>query len=310
MTEAKAAQQKQQEVVSHCGCKKTPWSQWFCKHCKKSWEEVASDESADFVAADNDSPPGLAPRAAGLQPPPGIKSKELELSNEEVDNLVVLASKIGDQAMEDKYKAIREYKKRLAMEPRTVPLQLQAQQAHQRVLQLEGRLKQEVAKFEHMQAALQEQTQLVETLSSDLEVADGQYKELLGHLHTNVGDLSCFDLGECETLYGLVDPKPHEVTEEDQKQAAERKEKMQRGIAELAQTLFGSAKSLAENITKEHEEHVKRLSTKKRAEAAPPQAEPRAPRREAHSLRLAPRLTPCQRLLVVLLMASSGRATC
>eukprot|EP00959_Pyramimonas_sp_CCMP1952_P158992 3324966-Pyramimonas_sp.AAC.1 len=124
-----------------------------------------------------------------------------------------------------------------------------------------------------MQVALEEQTQRVQALSTELEDADSKYKELLDNLHTDVvgapsgqpprvplsklleGDLSCFDLGECETLFGLVDSRLYEVTEDDQKQAAERREKMQKGIAELAQTLFGSAKQFAEKLNKEHAEH-------------------------------------------------------
>eukprot|EP00959_Pyramimonas_sp_CCMP1952_P247937 5182956-Pyramimonas_sp.AAC.1 len=62
--------------------------------------------------------------------------------------------------MENKYATLREYKRRPDMQPKAVPLQLQAQQAHQRVLQLEAKLMQEVSKFELMQVALEEQTQL------------------------------------------------------------------------------------------------------------------------------------------------------
>eukprot|EP00959_Pyramimonas_sp_CCMP1952_P274685 5742175-Pyramimonas_sp.AAC.1 len=76
-----------------------------------------------------------------------------------------------------------------------------------------------------MQVALEEQTQLVQALITELDDADSKCKELLGNLHTDVvgapseqpprvplsklleGDLTCFDLGECETLFGLVDPK-------------------------------------------------------------------------------------------------------
>eukprot|EP00959_Pyramimonas_sp_CCMP1952_P375437 7863442-Pyramimonas_sp.AAC.1 len=54
----------------HCGCKKTPWAQWYCKHCSRPWNGGVADEGAILVVADNDSPPGLAPRAKGLQPPP------------------------------------------------------------------------------------------------------------------------------------------------------------------------------------------------------------------------------------------------
>ncbi|CAK0873907.1 unnamed protein product, partial [Prorocentrum cordatum] len=169
---------------------------------------------------------------------------EVALSKAEIDRVLQLATKAGDKALEKTYTAILGHTKSLELAPKEGPLQAQA----------------EVGKHEELQTVLAKQNQPVESFTSQLGRADKEYKKaqvariLLSKLLE--GNLSCFDLAECSTLFGLVDPALHGVTEGDRKQAADRQEKMRKGIQDLAKGLFGLAQEVA-NILRNGHERVK-----------------------------------------------------
>ncbi|CAK0802226.1 unnamed protein product, partial [Prorocentrum cordatum] len=184
----------------------------------------------------------------------------------ELDQLMALGKKAGNTAMVARYQAVREYK---------------VQAAHQKVQSLERQLDAEIDKLTAIRLQQAEQTALAETITAQLEEADGAHKGHHAQLHTTVvgakeqqvacqvplakllqGDVSCVDLSDCDALSGIEDV--HGVADDERENFEAPKEQLAGGITKLATQLFGEVQQTAERLKAKHQKHKGRLSEKKR----------------------------------------------
>eukprot|EP00959_Pyramimonas_sp_CCMP1952_P228412 4775617-Pyramimonas_sp.AAC.1 len=85
-------------------------------------------------------PQGAGPRSVGPQPPPGLGNGGSQLTIDEVDKLISLCKRTGDNVLVTTYEKLLAFKKKEAQQPQEPPLQARARRAHAQVEQFERML--------------------------------------------------------------------------------------------------------------------------------------------------------------------------
>ncbi|CAK0908900.1 unnamed protein product, partial [Prorocentrum cordatum] len=241
-----------------CSCARNLDSMVYCKHCGE-WRTEAPSQGAD----------------AALEGP----AVDPSLTVAELEDLVRLAEKAGDQRVAGRYKQQLQVQK--AGDP---PPQQRISAIGAKVAEIETVLEKEVQKLEQYQQWVAQQTDTVAELSERLSQADAEYRAAVASL---VGDRpdraaspapprisikevvdgtgSIVDLIDVDSVF---DVDGYECSDDDRKNIADRRDLLRSQLQDVAKGLFSGALEKLEAIKAEQAAHVARLTKKKRKGAS------------------------------------------
>ncbi|CAK0911035.1 unnamed protein product, partial [Prorocentrum cordatum] len=265
-----------------CGCAKNlSWFTW-CKHCRRPrYEGDQSDAGGAKKSWQRSGGGGKAPALlGGAAMPPAVTLGEIE-------QLLSMATKFGDEAAKSQYLVWKKQKQDAAKGPVEKPLERQANEALQQVRILEKRLTRELDSLERAKKWLADCTKAASDAQSELDAQDQIHKDLVTRLHKAViqpqpehaaappvpggisiravldGKPDAILLTDGDELLKL-DDTDYELSPQDLEEFNKRRAELQEGLASLTKDLFANMVSSIDKIRADHAAHVKRIAKKRK----------------------------------------------
>ncbi|CAK0888167.1 unnamed protein product, partial [Prorocentrum cordatum] len=198
------------------------------------------------------------------------------LDVEELEKLISLSEKAGDQV------AVEKYKQQLADHEQSqapTPVQQRASTAHSRVVALEDRLQQKTDKLEELLGMVSRQKARVIEVQQELDKADKYYCDIVAELaggivqpkapttakicrsrlvNSEIKPEELFDTAAFFDVHG------YEATDDDKAEIGRCMGTMQEALQKCAKELLSGALASVENIKKEHADHISRMGKKRK----------------------------------------------